>query len=166
MALQANTQFTLSRGVKQGCPLSGLLFIIGIEIPGNAIRQASNIKGIDINPRKPTKLAQYADDTTIFVKDDQSIYNLFNLLDKFESVSGLRINQSKTELLWLGSLHLRNDKILNLRLSEEPIYALGTYFPYNDELVTEKKIYDKLGSLKKILNIWSSRDISIYGKIK
>ena len=29
----------------------------------------------------------------------------------------------------------------------------------------EKKCYDKLGSLKKILNIWSSRDISIYGKI-
>ena len=103
-------------------------FHYGIEILGNAIRQASNIKGIAITPGKTTILAQYADDTTIFVKDDQSLYNLFNLLDKFESFSGLRINQSKSELLWLGSLRLRNDKILNLRLSEEPIYgnALGT----------------------------------------
>ena len=131
----ASKHFTPSRGVKQGCPLSGLLFIIGIEILGNAIRQASNIKGVDITPRKTTKLAQYADYTTIFVKDDQSIYNLFNLLDKFESVSGLRINQCKSKLLWLGLLRLRNDKILSLRLSEEPTlaYALGIYFSYNDE---------------------------------
>ena len=32
-------------------------------------------------------------------------------------------------------------------------------------LQRKKFFYDKLGSLKKILNIWSSRDISIYGKI-
>ena len=74
--------FMLSRGGRQGCPLSGLLFIIGIEILGNAIRQASNIKGINIAPGKTPKLAQYVEDTTIFVKDDQSIYNLFNLLHK------------------------------------------------------------------------------------
>ena len=109
---------------------------------------------------KTAKLAQYADDTTVFVKDDQSIKHLFNLLEKFERVSGLRINQSKSELLCL-----RKDKILNLNLSEKPIYALGIYFSYNDELATEKIFYDKLVSLKKILNIWSSRDISIYGKI-
>ena len=114
--------FSLSRGVRQGCPLSGLLFIIGLEILGNAIRQSSTIKGIDITPGKIAKLAKYADDTTIFVKDDQSIINLFNLLDNFESVSGLRINQSKSELLWLGSSRLRKDKILNLKLSEEQIY--------------------------------------------
>ena len=90
---------------------------------------------------------------------------MFNLLEKFERVSGLRINQSKSELLWLGQSRLRKDKILNLNLSEKPIYALGIYFSYNDELATEKNFYDKLVSLKKILNIWSSRDISIYGKI-
>ena len=90
---------------------------------------------------------------------------MFNLLEKFERVSGLRINQSKSELLWLGQSRLRKDKILNLNLSEKPIYALGIYFSYNDELATEKNFYDKLVSLKKILNIWLSRDISIYGKI-
>ena len=54
---------------------------------------------------------------------------------------------------------------MNLKLSEEPIYALGIFFSYNDVLATKKNFYDKLGSLKKILNIWSSRDISVYGKI-
>ena len=54
---------------------------------------------------------------------------------------------------------------MNLNLNEKPIYALGIYFSYNDKLATEKNFYDKLVSLNKILNIWSSRDISIYGKI-
>ena len=161
----ASKHFTLSRGVRQGCPLSGLLFIIGIEVLGNAIRQSATIKGIEITPGKTAKLAQYADDTTVFVKDTQSITNLFNLLEKFERVSGLRINQTKSELLWLGSWRLRKDKILSLKLSEEPINALGIHFSYNDERAIEKNFYDKLGSLKKVLNIWSSRDISVYGKI-
>ena len=74
-------------------------------------------------PGKTVKLAQFADDTTVFVKDDKSIHNLFNLLDKFENVSGLRINQSKSKLLWLGSSRHRKDKILNLNLSDETTYA-------------------------------------------
>ena len=36
------------RGVRQGYPLSGLLFMIGIEILGNAIRNSNAIEGIDI----------------------------------------------------------------------------------------------------------------------
>ena len=161
----ASEHFSLSRGVRQGCPLSGLLLIIGIEILGNAIRNSDNIKGIDIEPGKPVKLTQYAVDTTVIVKDTQSIYNLFDLLSQFEKCSGLRINHLKSELLWLGSSRFHKDNILNLRLSEEPILALGDYFSYDEELAAQKKFFDKLGPLKKTLNIWSSRDISIYGRI-
>ena len=55
--------------------------------------------------------------------------------------------------------------MLDLKLSDEPIYALGVYFSYNEELATEKNFFDKLNPLKKLLNIWSSRDLSIYGRI-
>ena len=37
--------------------------------------------------------------------------------------------------------------ILSLKLSEEPIYALGIHFSYNDELATKRNFYDKLGKL-------------------
>ena len=99
----------------------------------------------------------------MFVKDILSVHNLFHLLSQFESCSGLIINQSKSELLWLGSLRHRKDSVLSLKRSDEPIYALGEYFSYNEELATKKDFFDELSLLQKLLNIWSSRDISIYG---
>ena len=161
----ASEHFNLQWGVRQGCPLSGLLFVIGIEILGVAIRASNSIKGIEIKPGKTIKLAQYADDTTVIVKDVPSIYSLFDLLALFENCSGLRINQSKSELLWLGSARHQNDTILNLNQSDEPILALGVYFSYNDKLAAKRNFFDKLDPLKKVLNIWSARDLSIYGRI-
>ena len=55
--------------------------------------------------------------------------------------------------------------MLSLKCSDEPIYALGVYFSYNEELATKMNFFDKLSPLQKLLNIWSSRDISIYGRI-
>ena len=164
----ATKHFNLRRGVRQGCPLSGILFVIGVEILSNAIkrsREIREIEGIQIDPNNSIKITQYADDTTIFVKDIRSAHGLFDLLQQFENFSGFRINQSKSELLWLGSLRQRKDSMLNLKLSDETVYALGVYFSYDDELATKRNFFDKLPKLKKILNIWSSRDISIYGRV-
>ena len=53
----------------------------------------------------------------------------------------------------------------NLKLSDETVYALGVYFSYDHELATKRNVFEKLPKLKKILDIWSSRDISIYGRV-
>ena len=42
-------RFKLSRGVKQGCPLSAYLFIIAIEMLAVKIRSYNNIKGLEIS---------------------------------------------------------------------------------------------------------------------
>ena len=142
-----------------------MLFVIGVEILSNAIERSREIEGIQIDPNKSIKITQYADDTTVFVKDVRSVHRLFDLLQQFENCSGLRINQSKSEILWLGSLLQRKDSILNLKLSDEPIYALGVYFSYDEKLANKKNFFEELPKLKKTLNIWSSRDISIYGRV-
>ena len=165
-SLEFNYYFQVQvRGVRQGCPLSGILFTIGVEFLANAIRSTNDIKGIEIDDTNTIKLTQYADDTTVFLRDVRSLNNLFSLLARFENCSGLRINQSKPELLWLGSLRYRKDTLFNLRLSEEPIYALGVHFSYDEQLAAKKNFFDRLDPLRRILNIWSSRDISIYGRI-
>ena len=112
------------------------------------------------------KLSQYADDTIAFLEDTESLSYLFSLLSQFENCSGLKINQSKSELLWLGSLRHRKDTFQNLRMNEEPIYALGVYFSYDEKLAAKKNFFDRLDSLRKLLNIWSARDISVHGRIQ
>lgn len=90
---------------------------------------------------------------------------LFDLLSLFERCSGLKLNQTKSEMLWLGSVSHRKDSILDLQMSGEPVYALGVHFTYDLEMSEKKNFLDKLDSLKKTLNMWSQRDLSIVGRI-
>ena len=93
--------FTLSRGVRQGCPLSPYLFILCAEILGNAVRNDPKVRGIKA---LECKISQYADDTTFILDGSQSSFSRsFYLLDAFASISGLRVNYDKTEALWIGS---------------------------------------------------------------
>ena len=133
----ASEPFLLETGVRQGCPLSGMLFVIAIEVLAQKIRRSKMIKGIEIeyNGSQEIKLSQYADDTTALLSDSESVMQLFELLGLFERCSGLKINESKSELLWLGSRRHREDKILNLQISEEPVYALGVHFAYERDTV-------------------------------
>ena len=151
----ASKHFILERGIQQGCPLSGMLFVIAIEFLAQTIRRSRNIKGIIIQPNHEVKLCQYADDSTAFLADTQSVSNLSDLLHQFEKCSGLKINQSKSEMLWLGSQCHPKDAILNLQLSCDPVYALGVHFSHDQEATVKKNFLEKLGTLRKTLNMWS-----------
>ena len=94
--------FKLSRGVRQGCPLSPYLFIVGAEILACKIRQDKTIKGITVF-QKELKLSQFADDTTLLCNDCNSVNRAITVLNSFGNLSGLRLNPSKTKALWLGS---------------------------------------------------------------
>ena len=76
--------------------------MVAVETLAIAIRQNSKINGITMD-QKGTKLLQYADDTTAVLSDTNSAQTLFKLLDDFKKLSGLEVNPTKTEGMWIGS---------------------------------------------------------------
>ena len=158
--------FSLQRGVRQGCPLSGLLFVLAVEPLAHQIRINESIKGLE-NGNKITKLSMYADDTTAFIRDDSSAVSLLALLEQFGDLSGLKINKSKTEGLWLGPLKSRLGKEEPFGILWPKLYviALGIAFPYHVQVGNKINFNEKLSKLKKVLNAWSSRHLTILGRI-
>ena len=154
----------LERGVRQGDPLSPYLFIVAVETLAIAIRQNPAIKGIIIG-KEETKLSQYADDTTAELADTNSATVLFQLLNLFKNISGLKINSTKTEGMWIGFSKENKAKLLGIKWPNEPIKALGVYFSYDPKLLKEKNFIERLDSIKKLIDIWSSRGLSVYGKV-
>ena len=77
------------------------------------------------------KLVQYADDLTLFVPSLECAQRLFHLLDKFESCSGLKVNFSKTEAMWIGSFRLNTKTTLGLNWCNS-VKALRIAFTYDD----------------------------------
>ena len=160
----ASEFFKIERGVRQGCPLSGALFVLCAEILANAIRQDKTINGIIVFD-KEFKVSQYADDTTAFVADLQSAENLFKFLHAFQKCSGLEINTTKTEGMWLGANRNKKTKHFDIACPSEPVFALGINFTYSDEVSHQKNFEQKLTSMKNLLNIWYPRNLSLYGRI-
>lgn len=87
------------------------------------------------------------------------------MLDAFKKVSGLEVNPTKTEGMWIGSSRENKTKPFGIKWPNEPIKALGVYYSYDQKLLHEKNFIERLDSVKKLLNIWSARGLSLYGKV-
>ena len=92
-----------------------LLFVIGIELLSSAIQNEPTIKGIQVG-HKEIKITQYADDTTVLVRNLDSVPQLLKLLNNFKNISGLEINKHKTEAMRLGSWRNCNEKPFGFKL--------------------------------------------------
>ena len=156
--------FNVERGVRQGDPLSPYLFIIVLELLLIKIRSNPRIKGIKFG-NVEVKLAAFADDLTTFVHDKASMEHLFSTLGLFKKCSGLKLNKDKTEAYWLGSSHNCKQN-LGIETVNEPMKILGIYFTYNSRLKHELNFDTILKSLKKTLNGWQWRNLTVFGKIQ
>ena len=84
--------FKQTRGVHQGCGLSGPLFLCVAETLSHLIKTNEKIKGIQIGDVEE-KMGQYADDTGIFsLLTSESIQSVIDELDKFYLNTGLKVN--------------------------------------------------------------------------
>ena len=161
--------FNLTRGVRQGCPLSPYLFIITVEILALYIRQNKDIDGISIG-NIIYKITQYADDTCLTVPFcPQTLNEIINTFQKFESLSGLKVNYDKTEILRIGSLKDSDAELYTikpLKWSDGPIKILGIFLTTNNEDLLSLNYQPLIDKIVNLVKLWSRRHLTIYGKVQ
>ena len=105
-----SSEIPIQRGTRQGCPISAYLYVIVAETLAIAIRKEVSVVGY---PRPPgstgkTKVSLYADDTINYLDAKpttlkRSLIALSRILAIYQSASGSKINDSKTEIIHFGS---------------------------------------------------------------
>lgn len=156
--------FFPSRGVRQGCPLSPLLYVLTMEVLACNIRCHPGISGICL-PNVPNPLpvvSLYADDTTVISTSDSSTCAVFDTYSKFEKGTGSKLNLDKCEGLWLGSWRGRVDSPVPIQWTSVKIKVLGVFIGNGD--LVEANWRSRISAVEKCLSSWRSRSLSFGGK--
>ena len=154
--------FRPSRGVRQGCPLSPLLYVISIEVLAVCIRTSPRIAGVALpHSLEEFRCSGYADDTTVAATTDASIEETFHLYALYERASGARLNRGKSKGMWAGSWKDRADMPHGIQWVKA-LPLLGATFNVGDYSIPTWE--PAVSKLETRLAAWSGRKLSFQGK--
>ena len=106
----------------------------------NLIKQNKDIHGLTFFYHTFLYTA-YADDTTFFLKDKESVKKVMNVFDTFSIYSGLKPNKSKFEIAGIGVLKGVSMELCGMEcidLTKNSVKILGIHFSYNKRIENEE----------------------------
>jgi hypothetical protein len=162
---------TQGRGLRQGDPLSPLLFNIALEPLLQTIRNRSDLQGISSLTAAKIVLMAYADDVLLLLNNKLEWRRIQVILQLYEAASNGRVNYNKTTAF---PLTLQPDQDLKTALlsdsvqwhdseSPDPLIYLGYPVPICQAHIN-KYLDDLLSKIQRSINIHSQRTLSVLGK--
>ena len=165
---QVSKWFEISRGCRQGDPLSPYLFILCAEILALMIRKNQNIKGVKIRGIEYL-ISQYADDTSLTLEaSERTLENTLQVLKFYAEASGLHVNLEKTKVIWFGSQKGSEIKLCrdwNLCWEKGIFTLLGVKFSLNLTEMIDLNYQEKIREIKNLLLQWSKRILTPFGNL-
>ena len=154
--------FHIQRGVRQGCPISVILYVLSAEPFHDAIYRCKDISGIEFMNHE-ARMFQHADDTTFLLSDISSIKSVQKVIYLYEKASGSKCNVEKTELLVLGQGNVKREEF-NFPIRKDFIEVLGVCIGNDNNTIETENWKNKTDSCCNVLKRWKGRNPSFKGK--
>ena len=150
-------EFPLRSGIRQGCPLSPLLFNIVLEVLATAIREVKEIKGIQIG-KEEVKLSLFADDMILYLENPKdSTRKLLELIHEFGKVAGYKINTQKL-MAFIYTNNKRAEKEIReaipFTIASKRIKYLGVNLPKETKDLYSENYKALMNEIKDDTNKW------------
>lgn len=164
---ETSPYFSLSRGTRQGCPLSPLLFALAIEPLSIALKSSSVFTGIYRGGREH-RVSLYADDLLLYVSDPLNcIDNIMHLLNEFGLISGYKLNYAKSECFPVGDLAKQiPPAMLPFHMSSTGFRYLGVHISNSFKSLRKENFTKLVDRIKVDLQRWNNLPLSLVGRIE
>ena len=155
----------MSRGIRQGCPISALLYLFVSEILALKINKNENIQGFQLsNLHKEFKTAQHADDLTVMLRNIMSLSHALDTIKEFCKHAGSKVNIEKTECILLGPLKENFNNTFNIKVNTTCLKCLGIYLGHDKDECFKRNWENTMKDMEKLFESWKKRKLTIFGK--
>ena len=161
--------FPLRSATRQGCPLSPLLFSVGLQVLATAIRKEKEIKGIQIRREEEVKISLFADGMIMYRENPKdSIRKLLELISEFSKVAGYKINTQKS----LAFLYTNSEKSereikesIPFTIATKRIKYLGINLPKETKEMYTENYKTLMKEIRDDINRWRDIPCSWIGRV-
>ena len=137
------------------------LFVIFQEPFYRAIVASRVVRPLRLPDSSETKIIGYADDSNIFIVDNNSLIEIFELILKFERATGFKLNRDKTKIFGVGKWANKQQWSIDwLKVEMDSFHTLGIVHSNTYEVGLNLNWNLIINKMKQHVNMLLSRSIN------